>query len=172
MGQIPDKPTLDGIETRWSERWEADGTYRFDRTAERADVFSVDTPPPTVSGSIHMGTVFGYTQTDAIARHLPNAELRTALVTLIDEAQGDVEKARQNIEAWYDAMMDRVAGWYKRRTAVLMLGLGIAIAAVLNADTINIANALARDGALRSSMVSAAISACASSRRPSCQVLR
>ncbi len=69
MGQIPDKPTLDGIETRWSERWEADGTYRFDRTAERADVFSVDTPPPTVSGSIHMGTVFGYTQTDAIARH-------------------------------------------------------------------------------------------------------
>ena len=93
---------------------------------------------------------------DAIARHLPNAELRTALVTLIDEAQGDVEKARQNIEAWYDAMMDRVAGWYKRRTAVLMLGLGIAIAAVLNADTINIANALARDGALRSSVVNAA----------------
>ena len=68
MGQIPDKPTLDGIESRWAERWEADGIYRFDRTAERPDVFSVDTPPPTVSGSIHMGTVFGYTQTDAIAR--------------------------------------------------------------------------------------------------------
>ena len=66
---IPDKPTLDGIEARWSERWEADGIYRFDRTAERADVFSIDTPPPTVSGSIHMGTVFGYTQTDAIARY-------------------------------------------------------------------------------------------------------
>ena len=32
---IPDKPTLDGIEARWSERWEADGTYRFDRTAAR-----------------------------------------------------------------------------------------------------------------------------------------
>ena len=69
MGAIPDKPTLDGIEARWSERWEADGIYRFDRTAERADVFSIDTPPPTVSGSIHMGTVFGYTQTDAIARY-------------------------------------------------------------------------------------------------------
>jgi valyl-tRNA synthetase len=69
MPQIPEKPTLDGIEARWSERWEADGTHRFDRTAERADVFSIDTPPPTVSGSIHMGTVFGYTQTDAIARH-------------------------------------------------------------------------------------------------------
>ncbi len=69
MPAIPDKPTLDGIEARWSERWEADGIYRFDRTAERADIFSVDTPPPTVSGSIHMGTVFGYTQTDARVRY-------------------------------------------------------------------------------------------------------
>src|SRR5215207_6510938 len=68
MPEIPEKPTLDGIESRWAERWEADGIYRFDRTAARADVFSIDTPPPTVSGSIHMGTVFGYTQTDAIAR--------------------------------------------------------------------------------------------------------
>ena len=70
MGRIPDKPTLDGIEARWAERWEADGIYRFDRTAPTArDVFSIDTPPPTVSGSIHMGTVFGYTQTDALARY-------------------------------------------------------------------------------------------------------
>jgi len=69
MGRIPDKPTLDGIEAGWSERWEADQTYRFDRSAPRADVFSIDTPPPTVSGSIHMGTVFGYTQTDALARY-------------------------------------------------------------------------------------------------------
>ncbi len=68
MGRIPDKPTLDGIEQRWIERWEADGIYRFDRTAERDRVFSIDTPPPTVSGSIHMGNVFGYVHTDAIAR--------------------------------------------------------------------------------------------------------
>ncbi len=69
MGRIPDKPTLDGIEAGWADRWEADGTYRFDRTAPRDAVFSIDTPPPTVSGSIHMGTVFGYTQTDALARY-------------------------------------------------------------------------------------------------------
>jgi valyl-tRNA synthetase len=64
---------LDGIEDRWAERWEAEGVYRFDReralAGDRAQVFSVDTPPPTVSGSIHMGTVFGYTQTDAITRY-------------------------------------------------------------------------------------------------------
>lgn len=93
---------------------------------------------------------------EAVAQHLPNEELRTALVTLIDEAQGDVEKARRNIEAWYEAMMDRVSGWYKRRTAVLTLVLGIVVAAILNADTITIANALARDSALRAAIVSAA----------------
>jgi len=92
----------------------------------------------------------------AVASHLPNRELRTALLTLIDEAQGDVEKARRNIEEWYDGMMDRVSGWYKRRTTVLMLLLGFVVAAVVNADTINIANTLARDGALRSSLVAAA----------------
>jgi hypothetical protein len=92
----------------------------------------------------------------AVATHLRNQELRTALLTLIDEAQGDIEKARRNIEEWYDGMMDRVSGWYKRRTTVLMLLLGFVVAAVVNADTINIANTLARDGALRSSLVAAA----------------
>ena len=66
--RVPDKPTLDGIDTRWADRWEADGIYRFDRSATRAEVFSIDTPPPTVSGSLHMGSAFGYVQTDAIAR--------------------------------------------------------------------------------------------------------
>ena len=68
MTQIPEKPTLDGIEDRWATRWETDGTYRFDDSAERDEVFSIDTPPPTVSGSLHMGHVFSYTHTDLIAR--------------------------------------------------------------------------------------------------------
>jgi valyl-tRNA synthetase len=62
------KSALDDLEARWGEQWERDGTYRFDRAAERADVYSIDTPPPTVSGSLHVGHVFSYTQTDAIAR--------------------------------------------------------------------------------------------------------
>jgi valyl-tRNA synthetase len=66
---IPDKPTLDGIEAPWAARWEADGIYRFDPTAPRDRTFVIDTPPPTVSGSLHMGTVFGYTHTDTIARY-------------------------------------------------------------------------------------------------------
>ena len=68
MAAVPEKPTLDGLEARWQARWEADGTYRFDGTKARAEVFSIDTPPPTVSGSLHMGSVFGYVQTDCLAR--------------------------------------------------------------------------------------------------------
>ena len=69
MANIPDKPSLDGIEARWMQRWEADGTYRFDRAASRDEVFAIDTPPPTVSGSLHIGHVFSYTHTDTIARY-------------------------------------------------------------------------------------------------------
>nr|MBA2437846.1 class I tRNA ligase family protein [Acidimicrobiia bacterium] len=68
MAAIPDKPSLDGLEQKWAERWEAEQTYAFDRSRPRAEVFSIDTPPPTISGSLHMGSVFGYVQTDALAR--------------------------------------------------------------------------------------------------------
>ena len=65
---VPDKPALEGLEQKWTQRWDADGVYRFDRTRSRDQVFSIDTPPPTVSGSLHVGHVFSYTHTDIVAR--------------------------------------------------------------------------------------------------------
>jgi len=65
---VPDKPVLEGLESKWIARWDADAVYRFDRSARRESVFSIDTPPPTVSGSLHVGHVFSYTHTDVIAR--------------------------------------------------------------------------------------------------------
>lgn len=61
--------SLDGLEQKWGARWDADGVYRFDRTAPRSQVYAIDTPPPTVSGSLHVGHVFSYTHTDVIARY-------------------------------------------------------------------------------------------------------
>jgi valyl-tRNA synthetase len=55
---LPEKPALEGLEVKWKAEWEKSGVYRFDRTRPRADVFSIDTPPPTVSGSLHVGLVF------------------------------------------------------------------------------------------------------------------
>ena len=66
--QAPAKVSLDGLEDRWDAAWTEAGTYAFDRTAERAAVYSIDTPPPTVSGSLHVGHVFSYTHTDLVAR--------------------------------------------------------------------------------------------------------
>ncbi|MEX0847662.1 MAG: valine--tRNA ligase [Ilumatobacteraceae bacterium] len=68
MTNLPDKPSLDGIEAGLMKRWDAEGVYRFDRTAAREQVFAIDTPPPTVSGSLHIGHVFSYTHTDTVAR--------------------------------------------------------------------------------------------------------
>lgn len=66
---MPEKPSLEGLELKWSQRWEESAAYRFDRTQERSKVYSIDTPPPTVSGSLHIGHVLSYTHTDTIARY-------------------------------------------------------------------------------------------------------
>ncbi len=67
---MPEKPSVDGLEQVWGPVWEQDGTYRFDRDAagHRDAVYSIDTPPPTASGSLHIGHVFSYTHTDLKAR--------------------------------------------------------------------------------------------------------
>jgi valyl-tRNA synthetase len=67
-GRVPEKPSLDGLEERWAGVWEKQGIYRFDRSKTRDQVYAIDTPPPTVSGSLHVGHVFSYTHTDVIAR--------------------------------------------------------------------------------------------------------
>ncbi len=68
MLSYPEKPSLEGLESKWDGAWQAQATYRFDRNRERQQVYAIDTPPPTISGSLHLGTAFGYIQVDALAR--------------------------------------------------------------------------------------------------------
>ncbi|WP_147796226.1 valine--tRNA ligase [Cellulomonas sp. Y8] len=67
--EVPDRVSLDGVEDRWDGAWTEQGTYAFDRSKTREQVYSIDTPPPTVSGSLHVGHVFSYTHTDVVARY-------------------------------------------------------------------------------------------------------
>ncbi|SPT75233.1 Valine--tRNA ligase [Arcanobacterium haemolyticum] len=67
--EVPDKVSLEGLEDRWGTAWAENGTYRFNKETTRAQVYSIDTPPPTVSGSLHVGHVFSYTHTDTVARY-------------------------------------------------------------------------------------------------------
>lgn len=69
----PERPALEGLEAKWDPIWAEEGVHRFDRAAALAAgseaVFSIDTPPPTASGSLHIGHVFSYTHMDLAARY-------------------------------------------------------------------------------------------------------
>jgi valyl-tRNA synthetase len=66
---VPDKPALEGLEAVLTKRWREEGTYKFDRNTTREQVYSIDTPPPTASGSLHVGHMFSFTHTDVLARY-------------------------------------------------------------------------------------------------------
>jgi hypothetical protein len=92
---------------------------------------------------------------DAIEK-LPNSDVRRALTDLIDAAGDDAAAARANIEEWFDSAMDRVSGWYRRRSQSISFVVGLALAVAVNADSLAVANSLSLDAALRQSLVTAA----------------
>jgi valyl-tRNA synthetase len=66
---LPDKYDVPQIEGRWQKRWAEMGVYAWDPSRGREETFAVDTPPPTVSGSLHVGHMFSYSHQDFIVRH-------------------------------------------------------------------------------------------------------
>jgi hypothetical protein len=87
--------------------------------------------------------------------------VQRALLTAIDSAQGDLNRAQANIEAWYDSAMDRVSGWYKRSTQKILLFIGLGVAIGLNINTITLVHFLYHDDAARSTLVARAEAAAA-----------
>ncbi len=87
---------------------------------------------------------------------MQDSKVKGALTALIDEVGTNVDKARKNIEDWYDSGMDRVSGWYKRHVQKITLTVAILAAIAVNADTINIATRLSYDATMRQSLVAAA----------------
>ena len=61
--QVPQRVSVDGLEERWAEVWEEQQVYALDRDAQRSELLSIYTPPPTASGTLHEGHVFSYTHT-------------------------------------------------------------------------------------------------------------
>ncbi len=79
-----------------------------------------------------------------------------SVVRAVGLLRQDAATARENVEAWFNNCMERVAGWYKRRTQVIVFCIGLGVALLINADSITVANALASDSTLRDSAVAAA----------------
>ena len=121
--------------------------------AARGPIGDLDNPPP--STPISLRTL------RANIPQIPSAQVQRALLTAIDTAEGDLEKAQANIEAWYDSAMDRVSGWYKRSTQWILLGIGLIIAIVMNVNAIAIGNYLLRNKAARETLVAHAQAASA-----------
>ena len=98
--QIPERPSVDGLEEKWAQVWKDQGTYTFDReralAGSREQIWAIDTPPPTASGSLHIGHVFGYTQADCIARYKRMAGLEVFYPIGWDDNGLPTEKRVQN----------------------------------------------------------------------------
>jgi hypothetical protein len=87
---------------------------------------------------------------------LPDS-LKRQLYPLVEEAQGDLQRFRTSVEAWFNDSMDRVSGWYKRRSQLVVYLVAAALSVGLNVDTVRITDRLWDDNALRESVVRAAI---------------
>lgn len=90
------------------------------------------------------------------AMALPDGAVKTALLTALGDAGDDLDRARRNLEAWYDGTMDRVGGWYKRQTQWILLLIGVGLAVSANIDTLRIVQVLGDNNTLRLSLVQSA----------------
>src|SRR5262245_21626334 len=93
---------------------------------------------------------------DAIKALPGDSDIRRTLLILLNEAQADLGKLQEGIEVWFNNAMERVSGWYKRRTQVIVFVIATTVTAMANADTIQIAKTLANDAALREALVAQA----------------
>jgi hypothetical protein len=89
---------------------------------------------------------------------LQNQKVERIMLAAIDAADGDLHKLQKNLEAWYDATMERVSGWYKRYTQWLILAIAVLVVGALNVNALRIADRLYHDQAMRSALVAAASS--------------
>lgn len=112
--------------------------------AQGADAGAGGTPPLTVE-RLRQGIAA-----------VPNESVRRALNTAVDHARGDLDQVRVNLEAWFDSGMDRVSGWYRKNTQIMLLGIGFVLAVGMNVNAIHVASALQNNGAVRAVIVAEA----------------
>lgn len=127
-----------------------------DRRTMLTAIEGLPVPGPAPTGGGPSAPLFDLQLLRKAAARLQNGQERGALLALIDAAQGDLDRAQQNIEHWFNDAMERLSGWYKRRTQWIILTIGLVAVVLLNADTFAIANDLWHNDAHRQVAVAAA----------------
>jgi hypothetical protein len=89
----------------------------------------------------------------ASVQRVPSVHVQRALLAAIDDAHGDPARVRANLESWFDSAMDRVSGWYRRRTQAWLFAIGLGTALLLNVNTITIGDYLAHTDDARAALV-------------------
>lgn len=87
---------------------------------------------------------------------LPDNEFKQTLLLHIGSTGKNLDAARENIEKWFDEGMDRIGGWYKRKSQLIVYVFAGLITLALNVDTIHVTAALYRDAGMRAGVVAAA----------------
>jgi hypothetical protein len=87
---------------------------------------------------------------------LPSKRLQRVVLAALDTSQGDIAKVKANLEAWYNASMDRISGWYKRRTQYVLFAIGFVVAISMNIDALTVARRLSETPALREAVLAQA----------------
>jgi hypothetical protein len=88
--------------------------------------------------------------------NMPEGETKKILLAYLKDAGDSLARFRAYLETWYDEMMDRASGWYKRRVQYWLIGIGFVLALVFNADPFVIAKRLASDPEARKNVVAMA----------------
>ena len=113
----------------------------------------LDTVAPPVQGSSNDVLA----RADAFAKTLDKDDpVQRALLAFIDQADGNVHRFRRSVETWFDNTMDRVSGWYKRRTQIALIVIALVVTILINADALQIGRSLWSDDAVRASVVAQA----------------
>lgn len=118
-----------------------------------------DTPPSANGKPEPNSSALGGITIDGLrnsATLIDDERIRRVILSAIDAGQGDLDKVRKQLENWYDGTMDRVSGWYKRRSQNFLLAFGLLVAVVLNVDAITIASHLFHDKPLRQAIIASA----------------
>jgi hypothetical protein len=96
----------------------------------------------------------------------PTEDLKRTLRVLLEDSEHDIEKLKENIEIWFNNHMDRVSGWYKRKSQFVQIALALVVTFWANVDSILITRALSNDSALRTAIVAQAAKEPAPSSTP------
>jgi len=88
--------------------------------------------------------------------NLPDSKLKRSLTAILDESHRDLEHFKTNVEVWFNNSMERVSGWYKRKTQFVQILLALFVTLVVNVDSVLVVNALSQNQALRQAVAAEA----------------